>query len=265
MIQKTTDEITLIIYDSPSPPRCLKINKKILKFILGLASILFMLTALSAIFIAPYIKTLKNQFKDSPETVDKLERLEQEVIVLKGQNLNLAKMNESFKAQENKGNKEESTVAAPVAVSTKIPEQPKKIIPKPENLLSFFKMPPGFQNLISDNMAKIQRVNFRLKKDHTVFRFNLANGKQLNKLRGYIFVAQFSGEQMKMYPNIDTTQKDLSIKYDIGESFTVSRFRPTIAMFDKPADNQKLFYKILVFSRTGDLLIEEVHGPFNLE
>ncbi len=266
MIQDSRNELTLIVYDSPTPPRYFRVNKKILKFILFILGIFVILSITGAILVAPYIKKLQSKQGVSKQIQQQLKELENEVIYLKKEKMALIEKNAALKVVQ----VENQPPKAPEVVTSVKNEQElngqkaqTSTLPKPEDLLDYFKRPQLAKSLISQNIAQIQRVHFKVESDKAVLKFNLANGDTMAKLRGYIFVTQFSSNSVKFYPHIELTENNFTIDYHLGESFTVSRFRPTEAIFDLPEQDRQIFYKIIVFTREGDLLIEEYHGPFS--
>ncbi len=264
MIQENQNDLTLIVYDSPSPPRCFRINKKVFKLVLILLSVLLITMVMATLSLGTYTKVLQNKVQGVLPGPEIVEELREQVAKLSAQNEELKNENSELKTKFIK-TEEVTTPVVPLIVEKNTIAPSKPQIPRPEDLIKFFKMPPGFKNLTSEGYATTQRPSYRVKTDKVIFRFNLANGKQVKRLQGYIFVAQFTENSIKFYPALDMANNNFNAQFNLGESFTVSRFRPTIATFDKPETEKQVTYKILVFSRTGDLLIEETHGPYTLE
>lgn len=262
MIHNNKNELTIIIYDSPAPPRCLKINKKIIRLVLLMSSILIIVMLSVSLALGTYVKKLQNQIAGKLPESEIVESLKNENIALTEKFLELEETNKTLITQNETAKEEQiPIILKPETIKPLIPNE--KTLPGPNELLSLFKMPNGFKNLISENLAEIQRINFRVKKDKTIFRFNLANSGKISKLRGYIFITQFTKKTVTFYPPLDITQNNFKINYGQGEVFTVSRFRPTIATFNRPIDESEVFYKVLIFNKAGSLILEEYHGPFN--
>jgi hypothetical protein len=208
--------------------------------------------------MSTYFKSLQNRIEGEIPESQTIQKLREENLALAAKNAELMEANETLKTND----QAPVDVEDPVVIADTKPAKPQ--IPRPEDLIKFFKTPVGFKNLTSEKVANVQRVSFRVKKDQVIFRFNLANEQKVSKLRGYIFVAQFSKNSLKFYPGYDLAKNNFSIAFNAGESFTVSRFRPTIATFDLPSNGKEIYYRVLVFSKKGDLLIEDNYGPYNM-
>jgi hypothetical protein len=95
-------------------------------------------------------------------------------------------------------------------------------------------------------------------------RFDILNNLESGeKLAGYITIVQISENRLQIYPQYEITIENNRLDYSRGESFTVSRFRPVVAPFGKP-QGLNAWYKIYVFSRTGNLLSYKVAGPYQV-
>ncbi|MBL7665861.1 MAG: hypothetical protein JNM93_12065 [Bacteriovoracaceae bacterium] len=264
MLHKNNDEITLIVYESPEPPRFLKINKKVLKTVLFFAAMLILIMAITTIFLGSYIKQLQNRIDGKLPESEVVEKLKNENLALTTKFNQLQAIHNELTQQLEQN---PTTAKAEVVPEPKVPTeqiQRENTLPGPNEVLSLFKAIPGFKNLTTEKMAEIQRLNFRVKKDEIVFRFNLANIGTVKKLKGFIFVIQYSSKSLKFYPPIDLAAKNFKVDFTEGESFTVSRFRPTIINFDLPEEEKEVYYKVLLFSKEGHLILEEYHGPFSL-
>lgn len=67
------------------------------------------------------------------------------------------------------------------------------------------------------------------------------------------------------YPAVKFVSEKMLIDYSTGESFFVSRFRPVIAEFKRPAQTSSARYKIYIFSRSGNLLSFILTDPFEID
>ena len=102
------------------------------------------------------------------------------------------------------------------------------------------------------------------KQQKVEFRFDLLNNLDNDeKLSGYISIVQFSENTMSFHPQRSLSLENNRLDFSKGESFVVSRFRPVIAEFDKP-NGLSVWYKIFIFSRSGNLISYKVAGPYQV-
>ena len=123
------------------------------------------------------------------------------------------------------------------------------------------KRPYALQDLTSKNILRIEEITLESDNAHQVMRFNLVNARaESQKVMGHVFVFQLHSQGMGVYPAPKVEELAQGIRFDAGESFSVSRLRPVEAPFP-PTTNSR--FLVLVFSREGDLLIrQELAGPF---
>jgi hypothetical protein len=237
MISKLAKDLTLIIYDSPSPPKCIKINKAALKVLLITFPVLIIASLVTSVYLLSNSK--KMTYAGSSEQPKKVKELERQLIETK----NLLMQKESI-ADE---------------LQRKIAEG----IKSTETSISIFKTPLGFKDLSQVTNAKIDTVKFEHQKNLSTISFNLVNNQEnAEKLTGHIFVIQVGPASLKFYPESPLQTGDFVLRYNSGEAFTASRFRPVIAKFKNDA-NEEVSYRVYIFSRSGDLLMNQLLGPFN--
>ncbi len=242
MIQNPSKELTLIVYNSPKPPRYIALNKKLLKlFILIIPSLIIFsitLTFTYSIFLKNKINTLKakepeliQKFKDSTKELEK----------------NIAELTKNNSILTQKLTLGDTTDKNPI------------------NGLSLITPPVGVEDLRLRELLKIEEIKLSSEKNTIKLNFNLANNTEpQTKLAGFISVIMYQGNTIQYYPENALSLKNLRIDFTQGESFSFSRFRPTIAKFKKTS-TQSAQFKIFIFSRTGNLLALKQIGPFNIE
>lgn len=240
MIQSLSKEVTVIVYDTPKPPKYYKLNKS---FIKSLLIAIPLLTILSISLSLLYSIFLKN--KISVITSSEPARILELKAVIKGQESSiktLSKTNALITDKLSKGIGSETSVSA----------------------LGLFTVPVGIQDLRSKELVKIEETTIA-SGEKIKLSFNLANNSpNSEKLSGYLNVVQFQGNLIQYYPSTELGEKNLRLEYSKGESFGFTRFRPTTATFDK-VSKKSAKYKIFIFSRTGDLLAYKQLGPFNID
>lgn len=240
MIQNPSKELTLIVYDSPKSPKYFKINKAIIKSLIVIIPLL-VITSISISFI--YSMFLKNQVND-------LRSEEPEIIMtLKSQTEILSKQIETL-TSENK------------LLTTKLSLGSSKETPLSD--FGLFTAPVGMKDLRDEKLLDIKNLAVENTENKTIIKFDLANNSPTNeKLAGYISIIQYQGNLIHFYPNYELGVKNLRLDFSNGESFSFSRFRPTIAEFKKISKISARF-KIYIFNRTGDLIAYRQVGPYNI-
>ncbi|MDA8791974.1 hypothetical protein N9N67_01940 [Bacteriovoracaceae bacterium] len=229
MIKKEEKNFSLLVFSSGKVPFSLNLNKTFLKTLLIVIPTFFLtfIAALS-IFSLKYKIELDGLKNNEPAVIQKVKN---EKIAIENELTQLRKENESLTGKLSSGD----------------------IKSRREPLLELFFTPVGQKNLINRNLCTLENLETKFDKNKVRFSFNLKNNREGEKLSGYVHVLSYSKEQIKFYPILDTDSFD-AIRFNQGESFTVSRFRPVIAEFNISANIQKVWYKIFIFNRTGDLL-----------
>ena len=240
MIQNPSKEFTLIVYNGPKAPKYLKINKAILKTIFFIVPVLAIFS-ISTSFL--YSMILKNQVNDLKSKEPKIiSALKTETEDLKNQIKTLNENNKVLTSKLSLG-------------STKEPSN---------SSLALFTTPIGIKDLRDENLLEIKNFKIENTSNQTTFTFDLANNSPTNeKLSGHISVIQYQGNLIQYYPNYELGVKNLRLDFSKGESFSFSRFRPTIIQFKK-ISKLSARYKIFIFSRTGDLIAFKQVGPYNI-
>lgn len=237
MISKLSKEITLIVYDTPAPPKCLKINKTVFKLVLVTIPVILLTCLIITSYILTNLKSLENNtLSKQPKLISDL----RQQIALLEQNLNTKEVT----------NNELQRKIADGARTNGIPA-------------NVFQTPLGFTDRTDSNAAKVEDIKFEHANSSSTISFNLVNNlSEDEKLSGYIFVQQLGSSNVKFYPELPLGTGEFYFKYNMGESFTASRFRPVVAKFTN-LGLEEIQYKVYIFSRSGDLLLEQLLGPFN--
>lgn len=91
------------------------------------------------------------------------------------------------------------------------------------------------------------------------FRFNIVNlSKDGQKLSGHIFVLMKQSNSIHVFPANAFAEDDAQLPFNKGESFATTKFRPVEANFPVPSHSGKLLFKVLIFSRTGNLIRTQI-------
>ena len=90
-------------------------------------------------------------------------------------------------------------------------------------------------------------------------RFNIVNGTPGGRrLSGFVFVIMRDGAAWRVWP--EGAVRGMRLRFNDGEPFSTSRFRPVDAAFPPLAGGGGAVVQVVVFSRTGDLLHSGVHA-----
>lgn len=231
MIQDPSKDLTLIVYNTPKPPRYIKVNKKLMSSLVFAIPFLVVFSVSFSIFISYYMKRKIDLVQSQePEKIMKLKatqvELSQKISLLEASNAELTK----------------KISAGPATGSQK-------------GILGLLATPLGFEDKRSLEKTKIDNFSNQISKKKMTFKFDIINNqKEGQKLAGYITIIQYHSYGINVYPDQPLAKENHLIKYSSGESFNVSRFRPVIADFPIPGNSASVWYKIFIFSRTGNLL-----------
>jgi hypothetical protein len=242
MIQDQSKDITLIVYNTPKPPKYIKLNKKLINILIFFIPVIVIISVASSLISSAYLKRKLEQVKSQePELIVKYKKeiaeLNQEIKSLKSTNISLTEKISS-------GGKESTS---------------------PLHVMALFTTPLGFEDKRAEDQAKIENMNIDVVNEKVHFRFDLINNfQETSKLSGYVTVVQYHNDGLNVFPAYALTVDSPNFEYSKGESFTVSRFRPVITEFIKPKSNV-VWYKVYLFSRTGNLLAYKTAGPFTIK
>lgn len=239
MIQDPSKDLTLIVYNTPKPPRYLKINKKLLRLLLFLVPFLLIIALLSSLASSVYMKKkLETARSQEPEIIL---GLRQEKSELASKLTAMEKVNANLTKKISQGSDS-----------------------SPASALALFSTPIGYEDMTEKEMAKLENMSANFKQDKIEFRFDLLNNLDNDeKLAGYITIVQYAGNTLQIYPDYDLSIENNRLDFSKGESFVVSRFRPVIAEFRKP-QALTVWYKVYIFGRSGNLMNFKVAGPYQV-
>jgi hypothetical protein len=231
-IQENSHEVSIVIYDSPLPPRYLKFSKKFIRTLFVVAPI-----TLGLVFITLLILILAPKVKDTQapnlsavlNTEDsKTVELETEVKMLKESN---------------------------ILLQEKISGQLKPESNQEEAFLLAIKKPYGMQNLTAEKRVALEQFEFISSQDKANLKFQIISTNPENRVAGHIIVFMISKGGMMAYPEEANTSIYNGIKFSMGEPFAVSRLRPTNAEFSAKPIGEDVRFIIYIFTREGDLLL----------
>jgi hypothetical protein len=232
MLEKEQSDLHVIINDSPEPPRLIVIPKSQLRRMTVAAPLV--LVMLGALLLAvvwwqgprrgarlPSLPAFK------PDS--RILELEQET----------ASLRSSLKSMQQK-------LAAPGAGAAEV-------------WLGPVRKPFAFQDLTSKQTLRIEDVSLKSSSGKQSLHFNLVNAGS-SKITGHFFVVQNFENSQAIFPSPSSESWGQGMRFDSGETFSVSRLRPVDVTFPEASTAR---FMVLVFNREGDLLLrQELTAPF---
>ena len=229
-------KMSFLIYDDKKGPVFLNTNRFALKFTLYVLPIITIVSILVIIGGSVYFKQIREMARrKEPAIIKELKVTNTE---LQEQVDQLVKLNSSF----------EKKLSSSVTEGVKFTS------------LALFKPVAGQEDLSTTPALTIDDTTFSTKENGLGIKFNIINQtKDGRKLSGYIHILLSSPSKILLYPAKEIASEDMLISYNQGESFAFSRLRHVAADFDLTGFNEhKVLFKILIFSRTGDLLYKKL-------
>jgi hypothetical protein len=237
MLQKKTDQYSLIVYDSPAPPRFLTVKKTYFKILIILFPLIVITSILVAIYSFVHMKA-KMQLKAFGES-HLVTELREEINGFKN----------DMRSKENEIQGLEEKISSGAILSD-------------VDDLKLIQTPVGYKDISNQSLIEVDNIQHQIINNELQLSFDLLTPDNGNKISGYIHIIQLTSRFMAFYP-FHTFSKDMtSFKYNNGESFTVTRFRPVQANFALTKNSEKIIYKVLIFNRQGELIYKNNLGPF---
>lgn len=235
--QISPNQLSLILYEGTHPPRFFQFNKKKVKWALivlpFITAVSVFLLFSSFIYFQDIIKTAQEH---DPKIVQELQKTIQ---------------NQELYIEEVSGFNE------------KLLER----LAQGENLdlsgtetLALFRPVAGMQNLTSSPQLSIENYELSRRADQLTLSFNIVNQTtDGQRLSGHLFVLMKTKSAIHIYPSSSFAGQTFQVNFTSGESFATQRFRPVenVRFSSLDVDQQTLF-KVIIFSRTGDLLFKEI-------
>lgn len=258
MIQEKSKNFTFVVYENQKPTKCFEFKKSYLRFLFFATPSLLVMGLMVLLFLIVYLRNIENiKIQDPPEL--KALKQERDELAVKAQ-----KLEESNKNLLSKLN------SPPIATTTATTAQKMKqvavtgvatISAPTTTLYPLLQMQQGMKDLTKTDLLNIGSENFRKSGGQAILGFNIVNKGSEERMTGYTFIVLKGGSFTSLYPSIPNNPP---YKFEQGESFSVSRFRPVEASFDIPANiNKSLSFEILIFAKNGDLLFKKNLGPYN--
>lgn len=225
-------KLSFILYQEEKAPQIFEIKKNILKFLLiafPILAFLFLLTIVTGTLYFRKIKTFAE--KQESQTLRDL-KVKNALFLTKEKNYT-----NEIKNLQNK-------LARPSTSGL--------------GTLSLFKTTNGQIDQTKKSPIILEAIKTRKVGKKVQVTFNMKNKNENgSKISGYLFILTKVGNSIKSYPTDSITNMDFQIPFNKGESFGFSRFRPVKVALRPPKGAKTLSFKVLVFSRIGDLIFQE--------
>lgn len=230
-IQKHGDEVAIVIYDAPLPPKYFRLTKRFIKTLFVVVPLLLMILLGGLFFWG-----LGHRLKETPSptlpivisgTDAKIRNLENEIRVLQQSNKELT----------------DKLALAPAITGAEDP------------YLMVIKKPYGMQNLLAQNRVTLDQFELVSTPEKLTLKFQIISSTPETRVTGHVLVFMISESGILAYPKAANDQITQGVKYSAGEPFSVSRLRPTNADFYSRPAGETARFMIYIFNREGDLLL----------
>lgn len=242
MLFNPNKELALVIYNENAQARCYKFTRSHIKVILISISFILCISVLSSVFFYIYGKQKEkgSEVKLSLITQD----LKQKITTLNASNIELNGLNNELTKK--------------LTVDPKDKKANKNLKSSSHPLFMLFESIKGFQDFSHKKMITLEDHNIKVEKNKITFSFNIIKALSGNeKINGHILILFKERNKLHVFPSNMIFSQSLTIKFYQGEPFSVRRLRPVNATFSLDANEQlppELFFKIFIFSRTGNLI-----------
>jgi hypothetical protein len=225
-------KLSFILYQEGKAPKIFEIKKNIIKFLIIAFPILGLLFLTTVVTGTLYFRKIKT-FAENQESKSLKD--------LKVKNALFVKKEKEYKRTAEKLQKK--LAAAP---STGL------------GTLALFKSTNGQIDYSLKTPIVLESVRTKALGNQIQLNFNLKNPrKNGKKISGYLFILNQVGDTLRIHPKDAISKKEFQIPFNKGESFGFSRFRPVKTVFPLPKSMKTMSFKILIFSKIGDLLFQE--------
>ena len=224
-------KISLLLYPSEGGPRYFEIGRSLFKFFLLVPplGILFCLLVLG--LGAVYVKELRSGIVE--RELRALSSIREENTLLR---------TELHESRELNGQLQRR-------LSTPQEE------PDALNALSLFAPIQGQRDLREETPLSVGDIRVDRNPGDTRFNFritNLTEGRR--RIRGLVFVVMKTRDSYTLWPASGEGPAERQFRFEEGELFATSRFRPVEAVFGPLAEGESPLFQIVIFSSTGDIL-----------
>lgn len=230
-------KLALVVYNGNHAPKYFEVSRNFLKFLLVSLPFITLASLAGLLTLAFYFQEM-NQILKSQEPVI-ISKLEEKISSLEAQSSQLQLENQDLLERLASGD------------DINLDEY---------DSLRFFRPTPGMENLISEALLTIDDIETNKSNENLELSFNITNQTAGNeRLSGYLFVMLKRPDGILVYPSTRERAASFQLNFNQGESFLTQRFRPVENIVFPLGPNQtEALVQIIVFSRTGDLLHQQL-------
>jgi len=240
-LEKSNEEVSVVIYDTPLPPKYFKLKKSFLKKLFFIFPILVILS-FGLLFFWGLGSTSKKINLRNP----------------------VPKFENSDANQINQLKTEIAELTKSQSILTEKLSAPSGTVNSEEPFLMNIKKPYGMQNLIQDKLVSIDQFSVSQDAEKVYFKFQIISTNPETKIMGHVLVFMISGPFLNIYPFQELNQFKTGVKFSTGEPFSVSRLRPTTAFYPKKNVTNEATFIVYIFNREGDLLLIKESESFQI-
>lgn len=233
-------KVSMIVYQKNDRPKYYEINKRQLKVLLTSLPIITVVCLTTLIAGLIYFRDIR------------LAAQKKEPIIIQNLRNQLAELKDESKETFELNKQLESKLAQTDVASDSIAP------------LTLFKLTTGQQDLSNSPIINIEDFQISHNESELQLKFNIVNiDDGETRQSGYFFVLMMTGNTYTFFPRDALVPSETQLSYNKGSYFSVARFRPVETNFELPNNRGQALFKILIFSRTGDLLTKKIHS-YNL-
>ena len=238
-IQKNADEVAIVIYDAPLPPKYFRLTKRFIKTLFVVVPFLLLSS-----YLVLFIWGLGIRLKETPapKIPDVISEADQKINILETEVRDLRLTNQ--------------------ALTTKI-AQGAGVTSGDDPHLMVIKKPYGMQNLLAQNQVTLDQFEFVQDQNKVTLKFQIISATPENRVSGHVMVFMLSETGLMAWPEVANKALSEGVKYSMGDTFAVSRLRPTNADFNTRVTGENVKFVIYIFNREGDLLLIRETETFN--
>ncbi len=234
----SSKKLGFLVYEAENAPRYYEIKKSLLKFILyGLPLATLILLGI-VLLGSMYFEQISERAKRKEPAI--IKELRENVASLEGQLSESQVLTKNLEERLAKGDTSTDII---------------------RNTMGLFLPVPGMQDLTRTPNLAVENIEPVISGDRIQLKFNIINQTKDNqKLAGYIFVMMKHSGKIYFFPGNSMEESEFKVKFNSGESFATQRFRPVDNVFFPYNSGliEDYLFKILIFSRTGDLLYKQL-------
>lgn len=234
----SSKKLGFLVYEAENAPRYYEIKKSLLKFIIyGLPVVTLVLLGI-VLAGSLYFEQISERAKRKEPAI--IKELRENVLALETSLAESQKLTTNLEERLAKGDTSTDAI---------------------KSTLGLFLPAPGMQDLTRTPNLAVENLDSIISGNRIQLKFNIINQTKNNqKLAGYIFVLMKNGDLINVFPENSIQENEFKIKFNSGESFATQRFRPVDNVFFpySPGTTSDYLFKILIFSRTGDLLYKQL-------